>query len=82
MVKTAVVKWGNSLAVRIPKTAAETAHMKEGDAIVIRAAKGRIELHRAESVPTLEELVSQITPENRYEETDWGPDRGREKVEW
>jgi antitoxin component of MazEF toxin-antitoxin module len=28
--------------------------------------------------PTLEELVAQITPENRYRETDWGPDRGKE----
>jgi antitoxin MazE len=77
-----VVKWGNSLAVRIPKGVAEKARMKEGDAVVIKAAKGRIEVRRAERIPTLEELVAQITPDNRYTETDWGPDVGREKIEW
>jgi antitoxin component of MazEF toxin-antitoxin module len=30
----------------------------------------------------LEELVAQITPENRYAETDWGPEVGQEKIEW
>jgi antitoxin MazE len=27
---------------------------------------------------SLEELVAQISPENRHEETDWGPAVGRE----
>jgi len=76
------VKWGNSLAVRIPKSIAARARMKEGDALEIKAAKGRIELRSAERIPTLEELVAQITPENRHPETDWGPDVGREKIEW
>ena len=82
MPKAQMAKWGNSLAVRIPKEVAEQARLQEGDAIVIKAAKGKIELRRAEQIPTLEELVAQITPENRYSETDWGPDVGREKVEW
>lgn len=77
-----VVKWGNSLAVRIPKAVADRARMKEGDAVVLKAAKGRIEVRSAERTPTLDELVAQITPENRYPETDWGPDVGREKIEW
>ena len=77
-----VVKWGNSLAVRIPKAVAERARMKECDAVVIKAAKGRIEVRSAERTPTLDELVAQITPENRHPETDWGPDVGREKIEW
>ncbi len=82
MPKVQVVKWGNSLAVRIPKIVAEEAHMQEGDAIVIKASPDHIELRRAERVPTLEELVARITPENRYEETAWGPDKGKENVEW
>jgi antitoxin MazE len=82
MPKAQVVKWGNSLAVRIPKTVAEEARMQEGDSIVIEAKRGRVELRRAEKVPTLEELVAQITPKNRYEETAWGPDRGKEIIEW
>lgn len=82
MPKAQVVKWGNSLAVRIPKAVAEEARVKEGDAIVIEAVRGRIELRTAERIPTLKELVAQITPENRQEETHWGPDRGKEVVEW
>lgn len=77
-----VVKWGNSLAVRIPKPVAEEAGVREGDAIVIEASKGQINLRPKHRVPTLQELVSQITPENRYRETPSGPARSKEEVEW
>ena len=66
MPRAQVVKWGNSLAVRIPKTVAEEARVQEGDSIVIEALEGHIEVRRTEKVPTLEELVAQITPKNRY----------------
>ena len=82
MPKAQVAKWGNSLAVRIPKNVAEQARLREGDSIVIEALDGRVELRPAEKIPTLEELVAQITRENRYKETDWGRDRGKEIVEW
>ena len=82
MPKAQVMKWGNSLAVRIPKAVAQQARIREGDPIVIEARKGHIELRPAERIPTLEELVSQITKASRYEGTDWGPDRGKEIVEW
>lgn len=82
MPKAQLAKWGNSLAVRIPKSVAEQARLREGDAIVIEALEGHIELRPAEKIPTLEELVAQITKQNRYEETAWGPDRGKEVVEW
>lgn len=82
MPKAQVVKWGNSLAVRIPKAVAQEAHMQEGDSVVIEASADHIELRRAHRIPTLEELVAKITPENHHEETDWGPDVGKEVVEW
>jgi len=82
MPKAQVARWGNSLAVRIPKAVAEQARLQEGDAIVIEALKGHIVLRPAERIPTLEELVAQITPENRHKEADWGPDVGKEIVEW
>ena len=82
MPKAQMAKWGNSLAVRIPKEVAERARLKEGDAVELTAARGRIELRRSTRVPSLEELVAQITLENRYPETDWGSDVGREKIEW
>ena len=81
MPKTTLVKLGNRLAVRIPKAVAAKAGMREGDSILINAFEGRIELHQSERIPTLKELVAQITPENRHEETEWGPDRGKEIIE-
>jgi len=53
-----------------------------GDPIVIEAGEGRVELRSAERIPTLEELVSRITKTSRYEETESGPDKGKEFVEW
>jgi antitoxin MazE len=82
MPKAQIAKWGNSLAVRIPKAVAEEARLQEGDAILIEVSKGHVELRPAERIPTLEKLVAQITPENRHEATDWGPDVGKEIVEW
>jgi antitoxin MazE len=82
MPKAQVAKWGNSLAVRIPKSVAEQARLREGDSIVIEALEGHIEVRPAERIPTLEELVAQITPKNRHKETEWGPEVGKEVVEW
>jgi len=82
MPKAQVLRWGKSLAVRIPKGVAEQARMKEGDAVVIKAAEGRIELRHSNRIPSLEDLVAQITPENRHAETDCGPDVGGEKIKW
>ena len=82
MPKAQLAKWGNSLAVRIPKAVAEKARLQEGDAILIEVSEGQIQLRPAERIPTLEELVAQMTRENRHKETDWGPDVGKEIVEW
>jgi len=83
MPKAQIAKWGNSLAVRIPKAVAEEARLQEGDAILDRSLeRSRRVASRRRGIPTLEKLVAQITPENRHEATDWGPDVGKEIVEW
>jgi antitoxin MazE len=82
MPESQIVKWGNSLAVRIPKPLAEEAGVREGDSIVIEAADGLIRLRPKQRVPTLRELVDQITPENRYDEIRTGPERGKESIDW
>ena len=82
MPKAQIVKWGNSLAVRIPKPIAEQAGVEEGDPVILEAARGQIKLVRRERIPTLKELIAQITPKNRYQEISSGPERGKEVVEW
>lgn len=83
MASVQIVKWGNSLAVRIPKRVAEEAGVGEGDPVEIEAQEGRIQLkRRPRKIPTLKALVAQITAENRYEVVESGAERGKEKVEW
>ena len=78
-----VLKWGNRLAVRIPKPIAEDARLQLGDPLEIAvAADGVVQMHRTGDIPTLAQLVAQITAENRYEEISLGPEIGREAVEW
>src|SRR5260370_39756482 len=64
--KVKMVKWGNSLAVRIPKPAVDKARLKEGDSLEVEStSEGQIELRRVNQVPTLRELVAQLTPAHR-----------------
>jgi antitoxin MazE len=82
MATAQIVKWGNSLAIRIPKPVAEEAGVTEGDAIELKAHQGEIKVRLRERVPSLQELVSQITPENRHGETMVDREIGKEIVEW
>ena len=79
--KSELKKWGNSLAVRLPKPVAEAAGLRMGDVVeLVPRGKGKVEMRSAVRRPSLAELVERITPENLHPETKWGPPRGRE--EW
>jgi antitoxin MazE len=79
--KTQIAKWGNSLAVRIPKAAAQAANLKAGDNLDLDVGRaGSLTLRKKKRRPTLKELLRGITPENRHPETDWGERVGNE--EW
>ncbi|HEV2987946.1 MAG TPA: AbrB/MazE/SpoVT family DNA-binding domain-containing protein [Candidatus Angelobacter sp.] len=80
--KAQIVKWGNSLAVRIPKLVVQEARMKEGDSLEIQATQDCIELRRITQAPSLSRLIAQITPENRYGEVSTRVEVGRETTEW
>lgn len=80
--KAKMVRWGNSLAIRIPKPVVDKARLKEGDSLEIESSEGQIELRRVSQVPTLRQLVAQITPENRYGEVSTGGETGKEIIEW
>jgi antitoxin MazE len=76
---TQVAKWGNSLAIRIPRTLAQDAHLAEGDRLSLDLAEdGSIVLRSTRRKYTLRELVDGITPRNRHRETDWGAAAGKE----
>jgi antitoxin MazE len=77
--KTQLSKWGNSLAVRIPKPVALAAQLKTGDDLEVDVeGPGRVRIRKPKRKPTLEELISGITPQNQHSETDWGEPVGKE----
>lgn len=79
MAKTQLAKWGHSLAVRIPKTVAETACLREGDQVNLALRKdGAVVIRSARRKYQLGELVSKITAKNCHRETDWGAAVGNE----
>jgi antitoxin MazE len=73
-----VQKWGNSLAVRIPKAVAQEVGLHPDSDVEMSIQRGDLVLAPTRREYTLEELVRRITPENRHEETDFGPPVGRE----
>ena len=73
-----VQKWGNSLAVRIPKPIAEDVGLRPDADIEMSIQGGALVLAPTRREYNLEELVKGITPQNRHAEVDLGPPVGRE----
>jgi antitoxin MazE len=76
-------KWGNSLAVRIPKAVADALKVSDGKRAEISVENGILVLRPIVKPPrkpryTLDELLSGMTKENVPQEVDWGPPRGNE----
>jgi len=76
--KTTVQKWGNSLAVRIPRPFAEEIHLQVNTPVGLTIRSGKLVIVPADAELTLESLVDQITDENRHEEIGTGQSVGNE----
>ena len=76
--KTTIQKWGNSLAVRIPRPFAEAIHLQENSTVDLTIRAGKLVIVPAEPALTLESLVEQITDENRHHEIGTGRRVGNE----
>jgi len=77
--RTRVGKWGNSLALRIPKSFAADAGIEDESAVEVTLQDGAIVIEPV-SVPaySLAQLLADITPENLHAEIDSGEATGRE----
>ncbi len=74
-----VRKWGNSLALRIPKALADEAGIEKDSAVELALEDGRLVVAR--KTPrryTLKRLLAGVTPRNRRREVDTGPSVGGE----
>ncbi len=77
-----ISKWGNSLAVRIPKQIAIEAGIEEGSEVELKASKHAIVITRrargGKRRYSLDELIDGITAENLHSTIEWGKPLGKE----
>ncbi len=77
--RVAVRKWGNSLAVRIPKSAASDTRIKQGSVVEVSVARGKLVVTPVSEAPlTLRDLLRRVTKANLHGEVETGEAVGRE----
>jgi antitoxin MazE len=77
--KTRMQKWGNSLAIRVPKAFAAEVGLKEESEVDVSLKSGKLVVVPVEKPGvTLKMLLAKITEENIHREVDTGPAAGRE----
>jgi antitoxin MazE len=77
--QTRIQKWGNSLAVRIPKAFVKEARIAYGTAVDLSIADGKIVIDpRVEPAYKLDDLLKGVTKGNLHTEVDTGGPVGRE----
>ena len=76
--RTRVQKWGNSLAVRIPKPFADGAGLKPSSEVDVSLEKGEVRLRPVRPQWVLRRLLAGVTKKNLHSEVGSGPAAGRE----
>jgi antitoxin MazE len=80
--KTEFLKWGNSLALRVPSAFAKEVGASEGKRADMTVENGALVVKLVKPKKrrrySLETLIDEITEENRHSETEWGPPVGNE----
>lgn len=80
--RSKIQKWGNSLAVRIPKSFAAETKMDQDALVDLSIVGGQIVVKLLSETPKydLEVLLAGVTEENIHPETDWGDPVGAETL--
>ena len=77
--KARVQKWGNSLALRIPRSFADEVGLQQETPVELTLAEGKLVITPAPAPrPTLEALLAGITRNNLHREVETGPAAGSE----
>lgn len=77
--ETTIQKWGNSLAVRLPKEMALKQLFTEGSEVVVVESKNGLMIRKmTRTKKTLAKLIEGITPDNVHGEVAWGSLKGNE----
>ncbi len=75
--RSQLAKWGNSLAVRLPKAFVDKLGVAEGEPIELDIAGDTVTVRKP--TQTLDQLLDQVTPDNLHGETPTGKAVGREQ---
>ena len=77
--KTRVQKWGNSLALRIPKPLAIEVGLENNSSVELRLEDGKLVIvPQTEPVLRLEDLLEKVTEQNLHREVNTGYPMGDE----
>jgi antitoxin MazE len=75
---TSIQRWGNSLAIRIPKAFALQAELAEHTSVDLAIEGGTLVVRPVRKEWTLDELLGGVTDSNLHRETSWGESTGKE----
>jgi antitoxin MazE len=79
MMRTRIQKWGNSLAVRIPKSCAAEVGLVDDSVVDVRVVNGQVVVVRVSPVRyTLDALLADVTDDNLHDEVPTEPAMGDE----
>ena len=77
--RSRIQKWGNSLALRIPKSFATEVGLQRETSVEVSLANGKLVITPvAKPKPTLKQLLAKVTKENLHHEIETGPATGNE----
>ena len=78
---TTIQKWGNSLAIRIPKEFAKDLKFSVGSTVGFEKVGDTMIITSAKPVYSLEDMVKGMTKKNRHKLV-WADDKPRGKEVW
>lgn len=74
-----VQKWGNSLALRIPKSIAKDVDLHQGSMVELGIVEGDLVVKPKKGRKlSLARMLRDVTKDNLHSETDWGGLTGKE----
>ena len=76
--RSTVSRWGNSLAVRLPRALTADAHLQEGTPVNLRVQDGSLVITPARPKYKLADLLAQLEQGGERGEVDWGQPEGKE----
>jgi antitoxin MazE len=77
--KTHIKKWGNSLALRLPKSFADEIGLQKESSVELSLTNGKLVVTPViKPKQTLKRLLDGVTPENIHHEIDTGHPTGNE----